>query len=208
MRKLILVALAALLPLTARAETYFYDHNGSQMRVNVEGSVVRIVYERPRPGLESVGVRPGTLLFDGKFANDYLEGMSRVFNANCGEVDYFVYGDFKPGHSFKLSGAAPVLSNMSCRIVDNVYEGPNANLDFTALRGTSDTHVPAPRTGCVTGVKTTLNVRVGPGPDYGRIGELEASSCDVEVLARCQDDWCLVRQGSVTGWVSMRYIRK
>ena len=213
-------ALAALFALMAcfeaAARDYAYEHNGSRMKVSVNGAEVRIVYQRPRSGLRSVGVRPGTLLFDGRVSNGYLEGKSRVFNANCGEVDYFVYGDFRPGSAFRLSGAAPVVSNMSCRIVDNVNEGPNANLAFTPVSAPrpAPTSKPEPQprardgSACVTGVNSTLNVRVGPGADYGRIAELAAGSCGIEVLARCQGDWCAVRQGDVAGWVSMRYVRR
>lgn len=122
-----------LLATSAFATDYAYDHNGSRMRVNVEESTVRIYYQEPRKGLSGVGVRAGTLLFDGKMSNGYLEGMSRIFNPKCGEVDYFVYGDFEPGQSFTLNGAAPVLSGMSCRIVDNVYDGRMPNFGLMRL---------------------------------------------------------------------------
>ncbi|MEM1376430.1 MAG: SH3 domain-containing protein [Pseudomonadota bacterium] len=201
-----------LLAIPAIAADFFYDHNGSRMRVNLQGNEVRIFYERPRSGLASVGVSSGTLLFNGRVNNNYLEGMSRIFNANCGEVDYFVYGDFRAGRNFELTGAAPVLSNVSCRIVDNVYDGPNANLLFTALGSQprpTPNPIPTPAgSGCVVGVNTTLNVRVGPGADYGRVGQLRANSCGVEILGRCQENWCAIRQGSVTGWVSMRFINR
>lgn len=196
---------------TASAADYLYDHNGSRMRVNVEGNKVKIYYQKPRQGLAGAGVRAGTLLFDGKVSNGYLEGMSRIFNPNCGEVDYFVYGDFTPGRSFMLNGAAPVLSNMSCRIVDNVYEGDNANLRFSAIGKSSQTPLSKTNQGgasCVVGVNTSLNVRVGPGADYGRIGELPANVCGLKILDRCQDDWCVVAFNDLTGWVSMRYIRR
>ncbi|MAY62340.1 MAG: hypothetical protein CML29_09015 [Rhizobiales bacterium] len=99
---------------------------------------------------------------------------------------------------------------MSCRIVDNVYDSPAANLAFRSL-GAGNTAGSEPHSShgaCVTGVRTTLNVRVGPGSDYGIVDELPAGSCGVSVLERCQDDWCVVRQGSSTGWVSMRYITR
>ena len=49
--------------------TELYDHNGSTMRLERSGGDVRILYERPRAGLEGVGVRPGTLLFEGRLAD-------------------------------------------------------------------------------------------------------------------------------------------
>jgi len=201
---------ASLAALPAFAADYAYDHNGSRMRLNVEGNKVRIFYEMPRSSLKSNGVKPGTLLFEGKVSKGYLEGMSRIFHSFCGEVDYFVYGDFSAGRDFKLNGAAPVLSGMSCRIVDNVYDGPNANLTFRSLGGgkPAQSHSVQSDGACVTGVRTTLNVRVGPGSDYGIVDELPAGSCGVAVLSRCQDNWCVVRQGNSTGWVSMKYIAR
>ena len=208
----------------AAAASYEYDHNGSRMSVETtgEGSLT-ISYVAPRSGLSRIGVRPGTVLFDGSISDGYAEGLARIFSAQCGEVDYFVYGDLDPGRDFRLSGAAPVLGD-GCRIVDNVTEGSNARLDFTALsRARPDPRPypspdprPAPRptpmpqvgAGCVTGVRTTLNVRAGPGTRFGRSGEIPAGTCGVEVLNRCEGDWCAVRYGSVVGWASMQYVRR
>lgn len=197
---------------TVTAADYRYEHNGSQMRVTTSGDNVRIYYEKPRKGLSGIGVQVGTLLFEGRQNGGYLEGMSRIFNANCGEVDYFVHGDFTPGQSFKLSGAAPVLSNMSCRIVDNIYTGSNANLVFTTLGGQqAQAPQPSPTTaGCVKGVQSGswLNVRVGPNSDYGKIGEIAGGSCGIEISANCSGQWCLVQQGNTYGWAHMTYIQR
>ena len=209
LRTVLAAALAALSIASAHAADYRYDHNGSTMRVSVEGPSVAITYERPRRGLAGIGVRPGTLLFSGRVDDGYLEGETRLFNSKCGEQPYFVYGDFTPGRDFRLTGAAPVLDRASCRVIDNTSEGSNANLRFTALSGTARP-APAPAGGgaCVTGVRTTLNVRVGPGGDYGRIAELPAGSCGIRVRERCQNGFCLIEQGPVTGWVSIRYVRR
>jgi len=218
MKRLLQTAVTALglmaSAVVAEAASFAYDHNGSRVRVDVNGSDVKIFYERPRSGLRGVGVRPGTLLFNGRVSNGYLDGMSRIFNANCGEVDYFVHGDFRAGRNFKLTGSAPVLSNMSCRIVNNTNEGPNANLVFTALGGSTEVEplAPAPQQqvqrGCVKIVDSFLNVRVGPGASYGKIGELSANLCGIQKLGRCQQNWCLVQYRGTIGWVSMRYIEQ
>lgn len=195
-------------PDAVSAADFAYDHNGSAMRIQVDGNAVRIYYTRPRSGLASVGVRAGTLLFDGTVSGGILEGMSRLFNSNCGEVDYFVYGDFSAGRSFKLSGAAPVLSNVSCRIVDNVYTGSNANLVFIAS-GDGGAAQPQPAgSGCVTGVNSDLNLRVGPSVSHGWIYRIPANTCGVRVTDTCRDGWCYVRSGRMSGWASMRYIRR
>lgn len=211
MRKFFVATLAFTLPMAAQAAQatdYNYDHNGSSMRVNVEGNQVRVYYRQPRSGLAKNGVGPGTLLFNGIVKDGYLEGKSRIFNANCGEVDYFVYGDFKPAQTFTLRGAAPVLSNMSCRIVNNTSEGPNSNLLFTALDG-AQRSTPAPlASGCIIGVNTSLNVRVGPGASYAKIDELRAGTCGLKIMSRCQDGWCAIKSGNTMGWVSMRYVKR
>ncbi|WJS05865.1 SH3 domain-containing protein [Roseibium aggregatum] len=199
--------LLALALVPADAAEYFYDHNGSGMRLTVTGSDVRIFYETPRSGLKANGVKRGTLLFNGRVANGYLEGMSRIFHAKCGTVDYFVYGDFKAGTNFNLNGAAPVMSNMSCRVVDNVYEGPNANLTFTTNEG-ERTALTTNRRGCLKNVSTSLNVRVGPSSSYGRIHEIPAGTCGIRILPQCRDGWCVVEAGPAIGWVSMKFVRQ
>ncbi|MGR3491985.1 MAG: SH3 domain-containing protein [Shimia sp.] len=191
----------------AAAQDYTYDHNGSEMRVSVRGADVTITYTTPRSGLRGLGVRSGTLLFEGRASGGTLDGMTRLFHSNCGEVDYYVYGEFTPGRDFRLSGAAPVLSGMSCRIVDNVYDGPNANLLFTALRAA--TPLQSPRAGCLRNVRSSLNVRVGPGTEYPRIAELPAGTCGIRVENdECRDGWCLIRQGATLGWISAEYFTR
>ena len=205
-KTLLIAVCVTVVGLCAQAADYAYDHNGSRMRVSVEDNQVRIYYAQPRPGLVGAGVQPGTLLFDGQVADTYLDGSARIFNANCGEVDYFVYGDFVPGRTFTLQGAATVLSGFSCRIVNTTYDGPDANLVFQSL-GQNVEVAPVAR-GCVKGVNSTLNVRVGPGASFARIAELAAGQCGVQILERCQDNWCAVQTGNVFGWVSMEYLQR
>lgn len=203
-----------------------YDHNGSTMRITQDGTTVRIAYEVPRPGLTSQGVRPGTVLFQGLLdSNYYLEGMSRIFRTGC-DIDYFVYGQYQPAASFTLSGASPVLARTGCQIVDNVYEGPNANLVFSYLRPASSAQQPNPRpsssqvsagpaTGfgpfCVSGVSSTLNMRAGPGTQFGVIGQLDANRCGIAGYNRCQGGWCFIADQNsrplAMGWVANQYLR-
>ncbi|QGZ33754.1 SH3 domain-containing protein [Stappia indica] len=205
-----------------------YEHNGSIMLISQDRNTVRIVYETPRPGLVSQGVRPGTVLFEGQLnADSYLEGMSRIFRPGC-DIDYFVYGDYRPAGDLALSGAAPVLAPSGCRIVNNVHEGPNANLVFSYLgpaRGGARPSGPAanqpaaparPVAGlgpfCVSGISSTLNMRAGPGTQFGVVGTLDADRCGLAGYGRCQDGWCFVADRSAgpsgaMGWVSSQYLR-
>lgn len=193
------VALAASASITQAQETSDrYLHNGSVMAVTVLGDHVEIRYQTPRPGLQSVGVTPGALLFHGDIVDGYVEGFSNLFTTACGVMDYFVYGDFTPGQTFTLNGAAPVLAQTGCQIVDNSSTVANATLVFA----------PQQTGGCLHGVNTTLNVRVGPAADYGVIAQLPATTCDVRQIGRCDGAWCAIVAGNVTGWVDSNYLAR
>ena len=218
MKRMLLAALAVLAGFASANAQALYNHNGSIMRVVEQGNTVRILYEQPRQGMAQIGVRPGTLLFEGELdANRYLEGLSRIFSARCGELDYYVYGQYQRSGDFTLNGAAPVLEAGGCRVIDNIYDGANANLFFAYLReapGRSATPAPTliePASGfgpfCVAGVSTSLNMRAGPGGSFSVVGTLPANSCDIAGYNRCQDGWCFVARGPALGWVADRYLR-
>ncbi|WP_127144545.1 SH3 domain-containing protein [Pelagibacterium montanilacus] len=213
-------ALSLLMALTSVAGVHaqsFYNHNGSIMRLVERGDTIRISYETPREGLLPHGVRPGTVLFEGRLdAGLYLEGMSRIFSSRCEELDYFVYGQYRRDGDFTLNGAAPVLEANGCRVVDNTYEGSNANLGFAWLR-TEGQRGPGgglaePASGhgsfCVTGVSTSLNMRAGPGAGFAVVGTLPANACGLAGFNRCEGDWCLVERGPDIGWVANQYLRR
>ncbi len=199
----------------------FYNHNGSIMRLVQQGNTVRIFYEEPRDGLRPHGVVPGTLLFEGQLdANLYLDGMSRIFSSRCGEMDYYVYGQFRRDGDFTLAGAAPVLERNGCRVIDNTYDGDNANLRFAWLRNSQGGQSgpgggvglvePARGAGpfCVTGVGSALNLRAGPGTSYAVVGTLAANSCNVGGYNQCESGWCFVARGNDLGWVANQYLRQ
>ncbi|MFD0914800.1 SH3 domain-containing protein [Pseudahrensia aquimaris] len=213
--------LALALSLTA-AHAVEYEHNGSLVDVTVTEDRVRITYLRPRDGLRRIGVRKGTLLFEGKVeplddGGPYVEGMARLFKAGCQPAPYYVHGAFRLGKAFQLNGAAPVFAKTGCRNVDNTYEGSNANMKFerVASRDPGQKRVTQnkkrPGSLCVANISAggTLNVRSGPGANYGRVGTLEAQDCNVAGLRQCINGWCAVMQLSdgTIGWVSQDYIR-
>lgn len=69
-----------------------WNHNGSLMRLKASGNEREFYYERPRASLREVGVRRGTLLFDGEKDGDWYEGTARVFSSGCDPLEYFVEG--------------------------------------------------------------------------------------------------------------------
>ena len=212
---LTMLALSGFAATSVSAEVFRYDHNGSTMRVESSGKAVRILYEIPKPSLRGLGIQPGTVLFDGALRDGrYLDGMSRVFSRECDTIDYFVYGEFQVGSDFTLNGAAPVRDKSNCRIVDNTYEGSNANLHFTALGSKAQRPVDPQRQpaglGCVAGIAPggQLNMRVGPDTSYGIIGRLQGSTCGIAISQQCRGEWCLAQYQQTYGWVSMTYIQQ
>ncbi|WMS41957.1 SH3 domain-containing protein [Acuticoccus sp. MNP-M23] len=196
-----IIILLVMLSFPAAAEVLRYDHNGSLMDVETTGNRVVITYARPKRAIAAQGVAPGQILFDGRVTDGYLEGQSRIFSARCGAVDYFVYGDYAPGRAFRLQGPSPRLRLSDCTIANHVFDGPNSDLVFTPIA----TRPARSGRGCLTGVNTTLNMRVGPSGDYAVISEIPAASCAVD-RRTCQNGWCLVAHRDDLGWVARRFL--
>ena len=89
----VIVALATPAVGQIQPDVQFALHNGSVMAVLSDGAGgVRIEYAEPKPSLLQIGVRQGTLLFDGHWQGDALFGRARVYNLVCGPVPYEVQG--------------------------------------------------------------------------------------------------------------------
>lgn len=214
---LLLFLSMAVSPVSAQAvERFFYDHNGSVMKIERDRRRVSIFYEQPKSSLKRVGVERGTMLFRGRLdETGYLEGDARIFSKACGSVSYYVYGQYNEAGDFKLTGAAPVLEG--CRIVDNRHDTANANLLFrfqgrmgqrdTGQRHEGDTGTNFKRY-CLHNVRTGLNMRVGPGRDYGILLEIPAGNCSVQAHNQQDGDWLGVQWNGHYGWVSGQYLKR
>lgn len=198
------------------AQPWFYDHNGSVMRLDIDGARVIVTYERPRAGLADVGVVTGTVLFDGATEGpNYVGGMAWVFSRRCGDIDYYVYGPLIPGSNFTLTGAAPVR-DATCRIVDNSMDGPNGRLVFTALGAAPpqppslSPPVPQPHRGtasvCV-GQAGGAALRTGPGLGFGQLTTLPEGTCGGMVATGVTQGWVGVVFGPSIGWVPVSSLR-
>lgn len=191
-----------------QASSYIYEHNGSTMLVERDRRRVTITYETPRAALRNHGVKHGTLLFKGRLGSDgILEGDTRIFSAKCGTTPYYVHGKYEEGRSFSLSGAAPVFEK--CRIVNNRYDIPNAKLVFNILKvsETAGSDMgPNVTLYCLRDVQSGLNLRVGPGTDYGIIAEIPVGSCNIQAQNHQHGEWLAVQWQGVLGWVSRRYL--
>ena len=138
-----------------------------------------------------------------------------MFSSACGPIDYYVSGEWRPGGAFTLRGAAPVRDKGTCRIVDNTYEGGHANLGFrpvAARPGPLPEPQPQAQAGCVQKVRpgSGLNMRVGPGTEYGIVAEIPHGTCGVEVSSTCRGVWCAAEtgDGAMFGWVHTGFIAR
>jgi hypothetical protein len=118
------LALMLLESLPAVADS-FWSHNGSEMRLHVDGSSRTFLYERPRPGIAAEGVERGTALFQGSLTEkgtDSVEssveysGTAFIFSARCGPQPYKVSGTLgRDGRSITLEGKAPRIDQSTCK---------------------------------------------------------------------------------------------
>lgn len=105
----------------------YLDHNSSRMAVTIEGDIVRIVYDAPRPGLAQAGVTPGTTLFVGGVINGQLYGEAFAFKSNCEPAGYAVQGKFD-AYGIVLDGPGPVRSGCAVARLDPA--SPHSHLEF------------------------------------------------------------------------------
>lgn len=105
-----LTAFATLAPTIASADSCWW-HNGSLMRLSAYGEGRAFHYENPRPELARAGVRPGTMLFNGRNQGGNYSGAAQVFSSACpGQpMMYQVQGNVGANQtSVTLYGTRPV----------------------------------------------------------------------------------------------------
>jgi hypothetical protein len=93
-----------------------WDHNNSEMSLEVGNDTVRIYYQSPRQGMRDEGVRQGTLLFEGTFSGRQISGTAHLFSRTCGRFPYAVSGAMsEDGRRIDMSGSAPTIDT-GCRV--------------------------------------------------------------------------------------------
>jgi uncharacterized protein len=98
-----------------------WNHNGSIVSLEANGTSRKFRYEVPKQGLIAVGVRKGTLLFDGQSDGQRYAGTAFVFKQKCGSVPYHVSGPiFNDSRIVEMEGQAPSVDEMTCRVVGSV----------------------------------------------------------------------------------------
>ena len=143
MKKLFLAAVASAAMLTSAGavvgaeDEMTFMHNGSLMRmINLSyGRGIEIRYVEPRPGLADIGVREGTLLFNGQWRGSQLIGQARTFSSGCNPMLYDVKGYVGRYGEIILEGTAPVVKPYACYVVEWTKQSQNAYLRFDRVDG-------------------------------------------------------------------------
>lgn len=109
-------------PVQTRRDT-FWDHNGSVMRLRVDGAVREFYYEQPRPGIAAEGAKHGTLLFTGIVNNvGTINGTAWLFSRRCGPRSYSVQGVVtESGGKVVMQGMASTLTS-DCKVKSSVAD--------------------------------------------------------------------------------------
>jgi hypothetical protein len=109
-------------PATEQTKTSFWAHNRSIVYMTEDGTHRRIYYDDPRPGLQEVGVKKGTLLFDGVVDGTTVSGTAFVFAKDCDPLPFAVRGKLaRDGKRIALNGKAPRIGTQ-CRTVGDKQE--------------------------------------------------------------------------------------
>ena len=214
----------------------YWNHNGSGMAWESDGDRRWVWYYAPREGLRGVGVRPGTLLFEGRRAGRRMVGTAYTFSGPCGPAGFRVEGPIGArDESVQVSGAAP-RRDEACNVVDRRTE--RLGFEFLSMRPDGvgaaeiETH-DMPGVGVSgTGFRATdlppgdvLNMRIDPDPRAEIVGRLTGR--EVVTVLRCTPDvdaarweeagyaarramirrsWCLAAWDDMEGWVYGRYL--
>ena len=138
-RALTLCAIFVCSPTIAYGDTVLLLHTASVMEMRVDRSEISILYRHPRPGLASVGVVPGTLLFQGTITSSgttggrRVEGTAFAFKGRCQPAPYPVRGTISGDAGFTLAGPGPERSKLGCPVLGHSWASPHAHLVFSIL---------------------------------------------------------------------------
>lgn len=56
-------------------------------------------------------------------------------------------------------------------------------------------------------VGDVLNIRLGPGSGYAKVGTIPFGSACVIKTGACKRNWCRIGYAQMSGWVNMKYLR-
>ncbi len=129
-------------------QSVLFEHNGSQVRLDVRAGTAIMRYVEPRPALFAAGIDRNTLLFEGRLGPDgSLQGLAYTYAAGCAPASYPVNGLWRVG-GILLRGAAPQRQRGGCAVVGYDPQSPQALLAFNAvavLPTSANSAAPAPQ---------------------------------------------------------------
>ncbi|HWP27069.1 MAG TPA: hypothetical protein VNL39_12055 [Xanthobacteraceae bacterium] len=100
----------------SRMVTGSWIHNGSVMSLVTDGKTQKFIYYTPRIGLLDAGVKPGTLLFEGRRTGQIFVGTAYQFYRTCKPRGFRVSGTASEDQKqITLKGKAPLL-DVNCKV--------------------------------------------------------------------------------------------
>jgi uncharacterized protein len=109
------------IPLANGQPSSLWSHNGSIVSLEANGKSRKFHYEVAKQGLLAVGVRKGTLLFEGQSDGQRYVGTAYVFQPKCEPVPYQVSGSIlNDSRTVEMQGQAPSVDERTCRVVGSV----------------------------------------------------------------------------------------
>lgn len=191
------VLILSLGPPAHAADATLWNHNGSVMLLLLDGENLSIYYDRPKPGLDRVGIGQGTLLFEGtEKSGGFIEGYARLFRNGCEPAEYAVSGTrYDDDISIELRGAAPVRASGACDVIDYSGESPNARLVFSFI-GLAESDDP-PAMNAITGVTCGWYTILACGRDEGAIASIrdQIGAFDGEIIDTSDEEFSNFRAG-------------
>lgn len=95
-----------------------WNHNGSIMRLEVDGTSRRMFYVLPRSAMIEAGWQDGDLLFSGEAQGETYSGIARLNSKICGVASYRVHGFISDGGSrITMKGQAPRRDRTTCQVI-------------------------------------------------------------------------------------------
>jgi hypothetical protein len=104
-----------------------WTHNRSRVYLKTSGNRRWFYYETPEPSLLRLGVKRGTLLFDGKIrrgdADQWeYDGQSYVFSSKCPPTPFKVHGEVSLDDMEVSMSGAPPSQTSACQVLDGRNE--------------------------------------------------------------------------------------
>lgn len=179
------------------ADATLWNHNGSVMLLLLDGENLSIFYDRPKPGLDVIGIGQGTLLFEGtEQPGGFIEGNARTFRNGCPPAEYYVSGTrYDDDINIELKGAAPVRASGECGVTDYSETGSNATLVFEFI-GLAESDDP-PAMNAITGVTCGWYTILACGQDDSAIASIrdEIGAFDGDIIDTSDEEFPNFRAG-------------